>query len=370
VIETRGLTVRAGAFELREVSITVPDGSYGVVIGPAGSGKTTLLESIAGVRPIDAGEVRLQGRDVTRMPAEHRQLAIVYQHGFLFPHLGVSANVRYGAADEPTVQEVSGRFGIDALSSRDTRGLSGGERQLVALARALARRPRVLLLDEPFAALDSRRRASVRRELRALHRSWGFTVLQVTHDFAEAGALGDVAMLLDAGKILQHGSPAELFRKPATRFAAEFLGAENVWDGAVVAAPARGAPPETQNTPESTMTPHRSSANDTETSRLLLFRSGALTLHVVGDAPEGAAHAVLRAEDVLLSRGPLATSARNQFEGTVAELASSGAVVTVTVTVAEVAIVALLTAQSVAELELRVGTTVWVAFKASAVHLC
>jgi molybdate transport system ATP-binding protein len=370
VIETRGLTAHAGSFVLRDASIAVPTGAYGVVIGPAGSGKTTLLESIAGVRRVHAGEVWLHGRDVTRTPAEHRELAIVYQQGFLFPHLDVLKNVGYGAVDEATTRDVCSRFGVGALASRETRGLSGGERQLVALARALATRPRVLLLDEPFAALDPRRRVAARRELRTLHREWGFTVLQVTHDFAEAGALGDVAMLLDGGRILQQGSPAELFRKPATRFAAEFLGAENVWDGTVVGGPARGAPPETQDTSSDLTTPHHSLAPDAESSRLLRFHTGNLVLHVVGDAPEGPAHAVLRAEDVLLSRGPLATSARNQFEGTVAELASSGAIVSVTVSVAGVPIVALLTAQSVAELELRVGAPVWVAFKAAAVHLC
>jgi ABC-type sugar transport system ATPase subunit len=216
VIEARGLGARAGSFLLHDITFTVPRGAYGVVIGPAGSGKTTLLETVAGITPQTAGTLRLGGRDMQMVPPEQRGLGLVYQHGYLFPHLSVEQNIAYGASDAAAVREVATRLGAWDLRDRAVESLSGGERQLVALARALARRPAILLLDEPFSALDPRRRESTRRELRRIHREWGTTVLQVTHDFTEAGLLGDVAILLDRGRVLQSGRPDEVFRKPAS----------------------------------------------------------------------------------------------------------------------------------------------------------
>jgi molybdate/tungstate transport system ATP-binding protein len=355
VIEVAGLSARAGAFELRDVTFDVPAGAYGVVIGPAGSGKTTLLETIAGVRPQRAGTVRLAGRDVTRLPPEARDVSIVYQHGFLFPHLSVQENVAYGAADAATAREAAARVGADALRGRPVRSLSGGERQLVALARALARRPSVLLLDEPFSALDPRRRTLVRREVRAIHREWGLTVLQVTHDFTEAGLLGDVAVLLDGGRVLQYGPPDRVFRRPVTPYVAEFLGAENVLAG------------EARETPSDDAGEEAAAG-----ARAFEFRSGPLVLYAVSEVADtsGPAHAVIRAEEVLLSLEPPATSARNRYRGTVAEVATLGALTRVTVEVEGVPLVAALTTRSARELGIAPGREVWASFKAMAVHLC
>ena len=231
MIDARGLSARLGSFLLSDVTFTVPKAAYGVVIGPAGSGKTTLLETIAGITPQSGGTLSLDGRPADALPPEARGLGLVYQHGYLFPHLSVEANIAYGATDAGIARDVATRLGAWALRDRAVESLSGGERQLVALARALARRPSILLLDEPFSALDPRRRDTTRRELRRIHREWGLTVLQVTHDFTEAGLLGDVAILLDAGRVLQSGKPEDVFRRPASPYVAEFLGAENVFAG-------------------------------------------------------------------------------------------------------------------------------------------
>jgi len=186
MIEVRILSAVAGSFALRDVSFVVPSSAWGVVTGPAGAGKTTLLETIAGIRPALNGTVLLRGVPVTELPPERRKLGIVYQRGYLFPHLGVAANVAYGASAPAYAEEIGRRFGADRLYDRRVSALSGGERQIVALARALARKPDVVLLDEPFAALDQARKVRVREELGALHREQGFTVLQVTHDLVEA----------------------------------------------------------------------------------------------------------------------------------------------------------------------------------------
>lgn len=354
MIQVERLDAQVGTFRLRDVTFTVPRGQYGLVIGPAGSGKTTLLETIAGVIAARAGQVIIDGRDVTGASLETRRLGIVYQHGYLFPHLSVERNVTYGASDLAFAAEIAERVGARALYDRPVRALSGGERQLVALARALAVRPSALLLDEPFSALDPRTRTRTRRTVRALHRELGITVLQVTHDFTEAGLLGDVATLLDQGRVLQSGPPGEVFRRPASAYIAEFLGAENVFAGTVRAlggsalddaAPGHGQRP-------------------------LEFRSGPLTIHTVGDAAEGPTHAVIRAEEIVLSLEPSPTSARNQFAGTIDEVATLGALTKVTIDVGGVALAAALTTRSAEELALVRGGRVYASFKAMAVHLC
>jgi molybdopterin-binding protein len=359
VIECRTLFASAGKFALEDISFTIPRGKWGIVLGPTGAGKTTLLETIAGVRRATRGDVFLRDVSMTTLPAELRRVGIVYQHGFLFPHLSVAENVGYGAggttADATYAREVGGRLGIETLWTRRVTALSGGERQVVALARALAPRPDVLLLDEPFTALDPRRRTLVRRELRAIVRERELTVLQVTHDFAEAGTVGDVALLMEGGRLVQSGSPEELFRRPASAAAAEFVGAENLWAGAVREV-------------------GRSGGGNAEpaSSGLVSFRSaGGLELFAVGEVARGQCHAVVRGEDVILSRErPNVSSVRNVVEGRVVEVAREGALARVTVEVASELLVACVTTSAVEELALREGVSVFASVKATAVHLC
>jgi molybdopterin-binding protein len=351
VIEVSGLGARAGAFELGGVSFALPAGAWGIVLGPAGAGKTTLLETIAGVRRASAGSVVLRGVDVTSQPPERRGAGIVYQHGYLFPHLSVEENVHYGARDATHARAVADRLGASALYDRPVGTLSGGERQIVALARALAPRPDILLLDEPFAALDPRRRTRVRRELHALQRELGseLTVLQVTHDFAEAGTLGDLAILIEGGRLVQAAPPEELFRRPATAAAAEFLGAENVYAG--VSQPLELGGEYSLDT--------------------LRFETGGMSLIAVGEYAGDPRHAVIRAEDVVLARSrPGPSSVRNVLDGVVVEVAKDGALARVTVDVSGVPLVAALTSSAADELGLAAGVAVVASIKAMAVHLC
>jgi molybdate/tungstate transport system ATP-binding protein len=357
MIALNGLTARLGDFILDDVTFTVPRGDYGVVIGPAGAGKTTLLESIAGLVPLRAGIVRLGAVDATRLAPERRGVGLVYQHAYLFPHLTVRQNVAYGATDAALAGEMTERFGLGLVADRNVQSLSGGERQLVALARALARRSEFLLLDEPFAALDPRSRSAVRREVRTIYFERRCTVLHVTHDFAEAGLVGDVAILLDKGRVVQAGEPEELFRRPANPYVASFLGAENIFQG--TARPIRAATPDWADAAQGQFAEHP-----------LAFDTGKLTLYALGDVVPGKAHAVLRAEDVMLSIEALASSVRNQFRGRVVEIVAAGALSKVTVSVSGTPIVSAVTTRAVQELGLEPGREIVASFKATAVHIC
>jgi molybdopterin-binding protein len=198
--------------------------------------------------------------------------------------------------------------------------------------------------------------------VRALHREWGFTALQVTHDFTEAGLLGNVAILLDRGRVLQFGPPDEVFRRPATPYIAEFLGAENVLAGTVHVL--RDAPPDFVGADEAPLQDIAMGYHALE------FNAGPFSIYTVGNAPEGQAYAVIRAEEVTISRAAPTTSARNVFRGRITELSTLGALARVVVDIDGLPLVAALTSRSAQELTLRENEEVWASFKAMAVHLC
>jgi ABC-type sugar transport system ATPase subunit len=187
MIECRNVSARVGNFELRDVSFAVLGGVHAVLTGPTASGKTTLLELIAGAMAPSAGTIRIAGADITHAAPELRGVGLVPQHGYLFPHLSVRQNMEYGTRRLNTVTDLARRFGVDHLADRSVSSLSGGERQLVALCRALAPGPSVLLLDEPFSALDAVRRKAALGEFAALQMERQLTVLHVTHQESDIG---------------------------------------------------------------------------------------------------------------------------------------------------------------------------------------
>jgi ABC-type Fe3+/spermidine/putrescine transport system ATPase subunit len=236
-LELESITHRYGPVTaLEDVSLTISDGELVTLLGPSGCGKTTLLRIIAGfVRPSE-GRLLLQGRDVTRVPPHRRPVNMVFQRAALFPHLDVSENVAFGlrvsgapGGDiQARVAEALRLVRLVGLERRRAHELSGGQRQRVALARALVNRPRVLLLDEPLSALDLRIRLEMEAELRRVHRETGATFVYVTHDQGEALALSDRIVVFDQGHVEQVGTPDEIYRRPATPFAARFVGDANV----------------------------------------------------------------------------------------------------------------------------------------------
>jgi sulfate transport system ATP-binding protein len=242
-IEVRAVHKAFGHFwALRDVSLEVPGGSLTALLGPSGSGKSTLLRVIAGLEPPDAGAVLLNGVDVTNTPPQARGVGFVFQHYAAFRHMTVWDNVAFGlqvrhrpkAEVRERVNELLELVQLDGYASRYPAQLSGGQRQRMALARALAVQPAVMLLDEPFGALDARVRKELRDWLRRLHDEVHVTTVLVTHDQEEAMEVADRVVVMDHGRVQQVGSPRELYEHPANAFVMSFVGPVNHLDGALV----------------------------------------------------------------------------------------------------------------------------------------
>jgi spermidine/putrescine ABC transporter ATP-binding subunit len=245
VVELRGCTRDYGGVRAVDaMDLAILDGEFLSLLGPSGCGKTTTLNLIAGFVEPSAGRVLIDGLDVTGVPAYRRGLGVVFQSYALFPHLSVFDNVAFGLRERRVAgAEIARRVGealalvrLDRLGSQRPAELSGGMQQRVALARALVYRPRVLLLDEPLAALDKKLREEMRDELRAIQRSVGITTVFVTHDQAEALGLSDRIAVMNGGRIEQLGSPRDVYERPATRFVADFIGASTILRGRAVGA--------------------------------------------------------------------------------------------------------------------------------------
>jgi sulfate/thiosulfate transport system ATP-binding protein len=233
MIAVHSLVKRFGDFAaLDDVSLDIAPGSLTALLGPSGSGKSTLLRIIAGLEQPDTGRVEIDGRDVTAVPPQRRGIGFVFQHYAAFKHMTVRDNVAFGLkirreprpAIKQRVDELLEIVGLTGWADRYPGQLSGGQRQRMALARALAVRPRVLLLDEPFGALDANVRTELREWLRRLHDEVHVTTVLVTHDQEEAMSVADRLAVLDHGTIQQVGSPRDLYEKPANPFVMKFLG--------------------------------------------------------------------------------------------------------------------------------------------------
>ncbi|MBL8448281.1 MAG: sulfate ABC transporter ATP-binding protein [Zoogloeaceae bacterium] len=245
-IQVRNIHKAFGSFiALDDVSLDFPTGELVALLGPSGCGKTTLLRVIAGLESADRGSVLLEGEDASATHVRERQVGFVFQHYALFRHMTVFDNVAFGLrmkprAQRPSEAQIRGKVHdllklvqLDWLADRFPSQLSGGQRQRIALARALAVEPRVLLLDEPFGALDAKVRKELRRWLRNLHDELHITSIFVTHDQEEALEVADRVVLMDHGKVEQIGTPEEVYRHPATPFVYGFLGAVNFFHGRV-----------------------------------------------------------------------------------------------------------------------------------------
>ena len=251
-IDVEDLRVEYGeTTALDGVSLAVEEGDFFTLVGPSGCGKTTTLRVLAGFEAPTSGRVLFDGEDVRGTPPEERGVGVVFQNYALFPHMSVAENVGYGLRFAAPPEGTSKRERIDELlelidlggmSDRDPEELSGGQQQRVALARALAPGPRLLMLDEPMSALDARLRERLRVQVKELQSELGVTTVYVTHDQEEALAISDRVAVMRAGRIEQVGTPRDVYHYPATRFAAEFVGDNNLFEGRATNGPGSSSP--------------------------------------------------------------------------------------------------------------------------------
>ncbi len=343
MLNLQSIGKRFGAFELKDVSLTIEDGEYFVLLGPSGVGKTVLMEIIAGLIRPDKGRILWDGADITSRPPEARGFSVVYQDYALFPHLTVRRNIAYGLAaasarPDRIRRQVAGLaeiLRIKEILDRYPKSLSGGEQQRVALARALAVEPQLLLLDEPLSALDVNTRLRLRKELKRINTELNVSVLHITHDPQEAITLGDrICVMLDS-RIRQVGTAAELFHEPCEPDVARFLGMKNILPVSEV-------------------------------------KAGVCFVYdrqiQVSAADETTTHIWIRPEEIVISTEAFESSARNQFRCLVAEIDHHNSLLAVQVVCGRMSLTALITYRSLKELGIGVGAEVYITFKSSAVH--
>jgi len=346
MIRIKGLYKDWKEFSLKNIDLEIKEGEYFVILGPTGAGKTLALEMIAGFHSPDKGEIWIGGQNLTDAPPEDRNIGFIYQDYSLFPHLDVKENVEFGlklkkvSKDkiEEKTRDIMELLGISHLSHRQPSTLSGGEQQKVAIARAMVVNPRVLLLDEPLSALDSKTQDRLRDELKQLSEKQGLTMIHVTHDRVEAMALGDRIGVLMDGKLRQVGTPQQIFHRPLNEEIASFVGIDNIYEG--------------------------ESRIENGIARINL---GELKIEAI-TGKEGKIKLCVRPEEITILRKGSRSSARNLFEGRVVRVSERYPLMKLTIDAGK-EFQAVITKKSFLELNLKEGSRVYVSFKASSVHV-
>lgn len=344
-LEVRDLCLNVGGFELSRIELKAEKGDYLALIGPTGSGKSLLLETIIGFYRPEKGRIILEEKDITDLPPNMRQISIVYQDHMLFPHMDIFENIAYALRKkvrdkkqiEAEVRQIAGVLGIGELLYRKPATLSGGEKQRAALARSLVVRPKLLLLDEPFSALDARTREKLREMLKKAISEYSTTVLHVTHDFEDVWTLANRVVVIRRGEVMQAGDPESVFKRPSPDFVAEFLGT-NVLKGKVKALE----------------------------GKLTVIEAEGLEIYSSDPAePEEEIAVSIRPEEIILARETVESSARNILRGNVTGVFKKEHLVVVEVKMGNAEIKAVITPTSCEMLGLEPGRETYAVFKAS-----
>ena len=333
-------------FSLKNISFNVNKGDYFILLGESGAGKSIILETIAGLISPDSGSIMLDEKDITKEKIQHRGIGLVFQDHAVFPHYSVGENIAYplhGLSLKPEVRKrevltIAKQLSIDNLLQRRPDSLSGGELQRVALARTLIQKPRVLLLDEPLASMDSLLKAELRTLLRNIHRN-GQTMLHVTHDYEEALSLGSRIAVINNGEIVQEGTPTEVFQNPRSEFVAHFIGVKNFFPAKIIV----------------------------ENGLTFAQINDSMRVRLITDSLQETGFLMILGEDILLSKSSIETSSVNNWQGEVVEVVPTARGIDVAIDIG-MTIHALITPESLARLEIAEGKNCWIHIKATAVR--
>ncbi|MCD4725741.1 MAG: ABC transporter ATP-binding protein [Bacteroidales bacterium] len=342
MIELRHISKKYKDFTLDNISFSVDSGDYFVLLGESGAGKSLILEIIAGLIVPDKGEITLDGRNITNQKIQKRNIGLVFQDYTVFPHLTVKNNIAYPLksrkfnkiAINRKIDELAEKTGIGHLLERRPDTLSGGELQRVALARTLALEPGCLLLDEPLASLDVQLRDGLRSLLRKINNE-GITIVHVTHDYEEAIALADKVGIIHNGKIVQIGSPKEVFHKPKSKFIASFTGIKNFYNAVI------------------------------KSDDIIILENKVKMEHALGKT-QGSGFVMFRSEDIVISKSKIDSSMCNNFQGVVLDMIPTKRGMEVIVDIG-IKISALITQKSADKYNLSQKCNVWLSIKALAV---
>lgn len=347
MIKVFNLSKKLGKFLLGDINLNVNKGEHFIILGPTGAGKTCFLEIIAGIYEPDKGEIWLNGKEISKLPPEMRNIGLVFQDSALFPHLKVVDNIKYGLKMrklglkeiEEKVTNILELLHISKIKDAYPNFISGGEKKRVALARVLVLEPQILLLDEPLSAVHPNLREKLQEELKRIHKELNITTIHVTHDFNTAIFLADKIGIIDQGRIVQTGIPEEVFQQPNSEFVAQFVGCENLFKGNLI-----------------------------RKNGLMNFNTEKVSFQVI-TTREGQAYACIHSTDIIISKEPLASiSARNCLLGKIVKFIEKGPTVKVVVRAGEDFIVTI-TERSIEDLELKIEETVYLVFKVVAVHV-
>ena len=349
MLSIENISVRFASFTLEPISLEVEKEDYLTLLGVSGAGKTVLLEVLAGLVKPGGGRILMNGEDITGRKIQQRRIGLVYQDLSLFPHMNVFNNIAFPLrrkgqsrqAVEEKVKALALQTEVSHLLGRAPETLSGGEAQRVALARTLAADPDVLLLDEPLSNLDVKLKAGLRRLLRSIHKS-GKTIIHVTHDYMEAATLANKVAVVQDGKLIQHGTPEEVFRHPRSEFVARFSGVKNIF-------------------------PCRPATSQTRDGLKTAVVGEGITIQYLGDRACEGGYLMIHQHDIIISEELLESSAINKLKGVVREIHMIGSGLEVVVD-AGVEFVVSISHYSKTVLHLDPGKEVWMTFKASAVR--
>jgi len=348
MIKIENLCLKLGKFELKNINLEINDNEYFVILGETGAGKTILLECIAGLHKYK-GKIFIDEIDVSNVPIEKRNIGFVYQDYALFPNLNVRKNIAFGLKIrkfdkkfiEEKVNEISKFLKISHLLDRNVENLSGGEKQRIAVARALIINPKILLLDEPLAALDQNTQNEIKGYLKMAHKERNLTVVHVTHNFEEAISLADRIGIMHKGEILQVGKSNEIFKNPNSEFVAKFIGVENLFEG---------------------ISRIENDIAVIDVNGIKIYSTNLI---------EGRVHLIIHPENILIAKSKISTTARNNFKGKICEISripNKEGIIKIVVDVG-IKLNVFITKAAFDELNLKIDDEIYVYFKANGVHV-